>query len=257
MSQKTSLLSSTSPPRETPKSRSASEIEKRSAEETARLEELRQRLVAIEQERARRLESDSDITGADLSEINSRASALAEQIKSGEELAAALAGQLDQACEREWAERKTRRRGDLQKRAAAADVLYEQLARELAAFEKTLCTLKGLDREIESFNQTSNESVGFVARPEQRIRGASRPLWDDLAHVRRVYPADGFIRIDVPPNLLVEERRPKPPAPPKIEKRPPLQPVRFFSTRPPQAEEPPVEERAPSLLRTVHRAAAD
>ena len=138
MSQKTSLLSSTSPPRETPKSRSASEIEKRSAEETARLEELRQRLVAIEQERARRLESDSDITGADLSEINSRASALAEQIKSGEELAAALAGQLDQACEREWAERKTRRRGDLQKRAAAADVLYEQLARELAQRSKKL-----------------------------------------------------------------------------------------------------------------------
>jgi hypothetical protein len=241
------------PLREVPKTRSAAEIEKRYCEEGGKLDELRQRTVAVEQERALRLKSDPDVTAADLSEFDRRKNALAEQLKSGEELVAALADQLQQAHAREWSDKKTKRRADLEKRAATADALYEQLADQLTAVEKTLCLLKELDWEIVAFNRTSNESVGFLQQPEKRIRGHQPALWDDLAKVRRVYPGDGLIEIKVG-NLPTEEGPPKPPAPPKAVVPAREQP-KFFSLRPPQTDEPPAEERAPSLLHTVHRLA--
>lgn len=243
--------------REAAKPRPTSAIEKDHRDAVGKLTGIRQGITELSAAWDLRVNSGAAITEADISGHKQRKAELERTEADLEQLVIVLGSQLLQAVDREWVERKSKRRRTLDERLPEEKAVYKQLAECLKTAETLCSVVRGFHLEREQFNRTSDERVGYVELPEQIIRGGAgiwrRPLWDVLARLPHVYPADGLIEIKVG-NLPAEEGPPKPPAPPKADAPPPRELPKFVTTRPPQTDEPPAEERPFSLARTVHSA---
>lgn len=202
--------------RESAKLRTAAEIEKRFHEQASKLIGLRQALDQLDEDRAAKIAS-GDLSAEDIiAESRRRKAILEDQIVTAEELVAVYSEQLHQARYREWGERKAKRREELEQRCAPAVAKYREVDEHLTAIALLLSELMALDVEIQQFNRSSNEEIGYVVRPEHRVRGNGPhvpPLWDQLQRIYSVYPDAGFLKIKLPSTLPDEPPAPKPSAP--------------------------------------------